>query len=276
MTPPPDSVTADVLNFREIDGVQFMAGKNLPGVIKPRHMHDFAFFNFLISGSADEYVEAGEQLQYVPFVIHFHPKNEIHTSIVGREGSIGFAVTPRSEDVALMRRKGVDVSSRFTLDEDGREVARRFCHAFQAPGGKAETWLMELYDELIQVTITSAQKRRRHVQPWLIAAKELMQETFREPLSLKEIAEQVGIHPVHLAQEFKKAYGQTVGEFMRRLRIEEAKHRLLLTDASIASISRVLGFYDHAHFVKVFRMSVGMTPSMFRQVGREGLTSESA
>ncbi|MBL8047563.1 MAG: helix-turn-helix domain-containing protein [Chthonomonas sp.] len=274
MTPPPDSVTADVLSYREVGGVQFMAGKNLPGVVKPRHSHEFAFFNFVISGSAEEIVEAGPTVLYRPFEIHFHPRHEIHTSIVGKEGNIGFAVTPRSNDLDRLRRKGVDVSSRFVMGDDGREVARHFCHAFEAPAGRAEVWLMELYEKLLDVTMASRSGPGISVQPWLIQAREIMQETFRDPKSLKEIATMVGIHPVHLAQEFKKNYAETVGEYMRRLRLEEAKYWLGSSELSIAAVSKKLGFYDHAHFVKVFRTESGMTPSMYRQLSREAPTSE--
>jgi AraC-like DNA-binding protein len=75
----------------------------------------------------------------------------------------------------------------------------------------------------------------------------------------------VDIHPVHLAQEFKRVYGTTVGQFSRSLRLEQARKLLAETREPISSIAVKTGFYDPAHFSRVFRSQFGLTPSEFRR-----------
>ena len=52
---------------------------------------------------------------------------------------------------------------------------------------------------------------------------------------------------------------------IRRVRLEEAKRLLVETDRSIADISRATGFGHQDLFSRVFRRSVGQTPTQFRR-----------
>ena len=68
----------------------------------------------------------------------------------------------------------------------------------------------------------AAQKHGGKVPPWLKQARELLHSNFSESMSLAGIAESVGVHPVYLAGEFRRRFGLTVGEYVRRLQIEYA------------------------------------------------------
>jgi AraC family transcriptional regulator len=84
-------------------------------------------------------------------------------------------------------------------------------------------------------------------------------------LTLAHVAAQVGVHPVHLATTFRRKYGVTVGEFVRRLRIEHACAELLKKDLPLTAIALQAGFADQSHFSKVFKSYVGTTPAKYRR-----------
>jgi AraC family transcriptional regulator len=82
------------------------------------------------------------------------------------------------------------------------------------------------------------------------------------------LAQSVGVHPVTLARAFRRAFGCTVGEYVRSLRIDRATHQLAQTELSLAEIALEAGFSDQSHFSNLFRRHTGFSPFRFRQVVR--------
>lgn len=107
---------------------------------------------------------------------------------------------------------------------------------------------------------------KKHQTPrWLCRAHEMVHERFRESLTLAEIAKAVGVHPVWLASAFHDAYRQTVGQMIRRLRVEYASGQLVSTERPLAEIALEAGFSDQSHFSNMFRRFVGVSPTQFRR-----------
>ena len=99
---------------------------------------------------------------------------------------------------------------------------------------------------------------------WLMQARDLLHERFNDSMNLDEIANIVRVHPTHLARSFKKHYHQTIGEYLRRLRLDWATRQLSETEDSIAEIASAAGFYDQSHFSHLFKQHTGFTPAEFR------------
>jgi len=102
------------------------------------------------------------------------------------------------------------------------------------------------------------------VPRWLTQAKDLLHAQFAKTTTHDHLANAVGVHPVHLASEFRKQFKCTIGEYVRRLRVEHASRELASSKASLVEIALSSGFADQSHFSKVFKRLAGMTPSQFR------------
>jgi AraC family transcriptional regulator len=100
---------------------------------------------------------------------------------------------------------------------------------------------------------------------WLRQARDLAHDSFRERLSLGEIAFNVGIHPNHLSRMFRAYYGETVGEFARRLRLDEAVRQIAATRLPIGEIAANAGYCDNAHFSRECRRVLGVSPLAVRR-----------
>lgn len=98
--------------------------------------------------------------------------------------------------------------------------------------------------------------------------RELLHTHFSESLTLAEIAGSVGIHPVHLARIFRRYHHCTIGEYVRKLRIESACHEISTTDCQLALIASRNGFYDQSHFSRAFKRMMGITPGQYRAAFR--------
>jgi AraC family transcriptional regulator len=99
---------------------------------------------------------------------------------------------------------------------------------------------------------------------WLRTVEDLLQAHFRERLDLREIARQVQLHPSHLARSFRARHGLTVGDYVRKLRLDWSCLQLTRTRTSVASIALQAGFSDQSHFGREFRRSFGVTPGQYR------------
>jgi AraC family transcriptional regulator len=103
---------------------------------------------------------------------------------------------------------------------------------------------------------------------WLRAAWDYVQDNALRPVTLKEIAGAVGRHEIHLAREFGRHYGVTIGACLRRLRTQHAARLLESTRASLTEIALESGFSSHAHLCREFKARVGATPSEYRAHAR--------
>ena len=73
---------------------------------------------------------------------------------------------------------------------------------------------------------------------------------------------------MHVSRVFRRCYGETLGDYIRRLRIKEARRRLEYGSDSIAQIAVDVGYHDESHFSKAFKKVVGTTPGLYRSVVR--------
>ena len=98
---------------------------------------------------------------------------------------------------------------------------------------------------------------------WLDEVTARLREEFQENHSLDELAQMAGVHAVHLARAFRKYHNCTVGDYVRRLRVEFASQQLTSTDTPLASIALLAGFADQSHLTRCFARQFGVTPGRY-------------
>lgn len=123
-------------------------------------------------------------------------------------------------------------------------------HAAEAEGGAA-------------VPMDGADVRR---QAHLVAlARDYVLLHLDRPLSLARIAADAGVSGEHLARVFRQSTGQTVFEYVRRMRLERAKTLLAGSGHNVGEVARLSGFESPAVFSRTFRRAVGVSPSEYRR-----------
>ncbi|HEU0246351.1 MAG TPA: AraC family transcriptional regulator [Gaiellaceae bacterium] len=111
----------------------------------------------------------------------------------------------------------------------------------------------------------AAEERVRPSPAWLRSAEELLRARIADCIGLSELADAVGVHPMHLARTFRARHGLSVGEYGRRLRVAWAASEIARHDTSLAMIAAQAGFADQSHFTRVFKHQVGTTPARYRE-----------
>ncbi|BBH22404.1 DNA-binding response regulator [Paenibacillus baekrokdamisoli] len=87
---------------------------------------------------------------------------------------------------------------------------------------------------------------------------------FAHRISLKEMAQKYYISPNYLSHLFKQEKGQSFINYLIQRRLEAAI-ALLEKDISLYEVGRLVGYDDYAHFSKLFKKHVGLSPFEYKQ-----------
>lgn len=84
-------------------------------------------------------------------------------------------------------------------------------------------------------------------------------------LCIKDLAQRAGLSESGFTRIFRAKIGISPLQYIKRVRVELACRLLLKTEDTVTSIAHECGFYDHAHFTRAFKSSMGMNPSEYRK-----------
>ncbi len=96
-----------------------------------------------------------------------------------------------------------------------------------------------------------------------------LRENYDRPIGLAEAAAAAGVSPGHLARQFRRATGTSVGESLARIRLEHACRLLAEGDLPVGAVAETSGFGGRHHFNAFFRARTGMTPGAYRARARD-------
>ena len=252
-----------------VAGVRLSESVSPPHLKTPKHSHQHACFCLVVSGASLQ-TYGLKSRERKPGTMLFYPPDESHLESFGKSGSQIFSMEIGPEWMQKLGEYST-LQNESRVFEGGllRWLANRLYREFHN-----SDFVTTLAIEGLALEILAEASRRKpevltHKPPrWLVQAKDLIHSEFSEDLSLGDIAVRVGVHPVYLASAFRKSYGFTVGEYVRKLRIEFAINELIFSDTPLAQIAVVAGFANQSHFSKVFKQRTGMTPGEYRSSSR--------
>lgn len=101
----------------------------------------------------------------------------------------------------------------------------------------------------------------------LQAAMDYINRLFYRDIELEDLSSVCGLSEEYFCRLFKKTYGLTAFSYIRNLRIQEAKKRLLLyKKQSLSQIAESVGYHSVNYFVTDFKRREKITPSEFRHI----------
>ena len=120
---------------------------------------------------------------------------------------------------------------------------------------------------LIDVARTAADvvgDLRRSGEPLLAEVFDVIEKRFAEPLSLRDVAHEVGMTPGHLTTVVGRRTGRTVQEWITERRMSEARRLLAQPDIPVSEVARRVGFGDAGYFTRLFGKQHGSSPRRWR------------
>ncbi len=84
-------------------------------------------------------------------------------------------------------------------------------------------------------------------------------------LTLKDLAKFLGYSEKYCSELFQIHLGEPFSLYLKRLRLEEAKHLLGIGQLPLAQVAQRLGFSDQFAFSHFFKRALGYSPKQFRK-----------
>ncbi len=136
---------------------------------------------------------------------------------------------------------------------------------------------LRIYNKLIDFLILVADESKNMVQISNSYKKNEYETMFRnvnkyislhynDDLTLENIADFAGFSKYHFSRLFKAYTGETVYQYINRIRIRNAENMLSDPDLNISEIACRCGFSNISAFIRMFKINNGCTPSEYRKL----------
>lgn len=177
------------------------------------------------------------------------------------------------------------VAVRFECDYKGRELDlisikdtkradEKFLKIFEIwnsekPGYRyaATALLYEIFADIQTESYKQSPEKERYEFQISSAIEYMRCNYFKQDLTIKQLADMSNISEVYFRKVFAKVFDTSPLKYINDLRISKAMAMLKSDNTPIKSIASDVGFSDPLYFSRVFKETVGMTPSEFREKG---------
>ena len=238
----------------------------------PKHSHERPSFSFVLNGGFTE--RYGNRIrQCEPSKVSYLPPGEMHSD---KFFNVGTRALHFEINLRWAHFDEFTSSMSSSTDSHGGITASLFYKLHQEfrtrPDGATplaiEGLILEIIASFLRNSTDETTKKARVKA--LERARDFLHANFAEQNNLAQIAALVGMRPTYLARVFRQRYGCTVGEYLRRLRIEFACRQLSNSEKPLTLIAQDAGFFDQSHFSRTFKLLMGQTPTAYRKLLRHG------
>jgi len=255
----PSFRSLDVGPFNVIEA-WFPAGLELP-----LHLHDRTTFAVMLDGSFDLRV-TGKTYVCEPSAVFTEPLGEKHGNRVGTKRAHVLVLQPDPSRCELFEPCSsiFDRVMHFSHAEV-HSLGWRLAYELRSSDSTSRLSIQGLGLEMLALASRIRQPRPDQPPAWMRRAVEMIRSSFLTDLNIEAVAREVGVHPTHLARSFRRYHRESIGAFVRRLRLGWAIGRLSASDDPIAQIALDAGFSDQSHFTRLFKRQAGVSPGRYRR-----------
>ena len=239
-----------------------------PGRSEGRHYHSRPGLIYIIAGDhwaahrlGGETCRAG--------TVRFLPAGEPHETYFPL-GSTCLQIEPLPPIVELAAVDGR------ALDAPGEvrdpRAARLGARLFRELVSGDDLSMLGIEDATLQLLRCDGCGDRSHERappPWVLHVADMLRAELQTRFALSAIASSVGRHPVQVSRAFRRHFGCTLSDYVRRARVARAQQLLRQGALSLSEIALECGFCDQSHFTTAFRRLTGVPPQRYRARSQE-------
>jgi AraC family transcriptional regulator len=236
-----------------------------------KHFHDRTVLGVTLAGEWDSIV-GSTRLANAPGMLHVEPAGDCHVNQFGSQGAHVVIIQPDQSDTLLQPFKSLLATAfQIRVGFPGLQIAERLRRELCRQDDLTPLAVESL---CLDMLVSTSRLQRIGDEPapaWLSRTVDYVRARFLERPSLRELGDVAGVSPGHFSREFRRLYGMSAAQYLRRLRLEWAAERLRKPDDPLAEIASAAGFADQSHFTRRFKRQFGVTPAAFRAASRTSI-----
>lgn len=227
------------------------------------HVHDFFEIEYIISGSGSCFID-GNKFDLLPGMIFFMSPVNTHQVFMKNAEYVNISFSENMCGAELLYELTLTDAAALRLDERARmlihSLSLELCGNLS--GGAYPSMLLDC----ILAKLIKCIGPKRLPTGASVSQKAIIYiiNHFRENISLSELASHMGLTPSYFSALFKKQTGTTFKEYVDRLRFENAKKLILMSDMTVQEICTESGFSCYENFIRRFKKRYGSSPYALR------------
>lgn len=235
------------------------------GLRQPVHAHEMTTVTMLLRGTLEE--RSRGQLELArPFSFVVKPAGCEHSDVF-HEDVTAIQILVQESEVAGLERWNASLG--IWRWQHGGPPCRSFLSlwaALKASDSPTSEPVQRRAIDALASTCPIGTAPRGASPAWLAIVREALDDERDRPPSVNQLAGAAGVHPVYLARQFRRWFGCSITEYLRRRRVASAARAISVGGESLGSASHRVGFADQAHMCRVFKGETGLTPLAFRRL----------
>jgi AraC family transcriptional regulator len=230
------------------------------------HYHENAYFTFILAGNV---VEGNKkEVYHCPAgSLLFHNWHDPHYNIKPKGFTRGFHIELKKHWFDGLELKQDRLEGSFAVpDPDVKFLLYRIFKESKVDDELTEIAVESLLLQTLNKMQANAAGLLRQLPLWVTKLKELLSDDPARKHTLAELSGILQIHPVHLSRDFSRYFNCTMGEYIRKLRVEKSFALLIDDNLSLTDIAFTCGFADQSHFLRCFKQFSGSNPLAYRKL----------
>lgn len=231
-----------------------------PLLTQEAHAHDHHQVSFVLCGELQEGGEGTRRtLEVLQPSLGIKPAGFKHVDSYGAQGALLLSLSIHRSNL-----EGVDLTDWQWRAIDPLDLGPKVLNTLRVVvEGRVPDPMEGMLDLLALAKGCSSLDSDHGLLPdWLIRARRALHDD--PSLSMQVVAQDCGVHPVHLSRFFSLRFGCTPTVYRANCRLSRALDLLLSGAITACEAAHEAGFSDQSHFNREMRRFTGLTPSRFQ------------
>ncbi|WP_109436087.1 AraC family transcriptional regulator [Aquimarina sp. AU119] len=253
-------------NYQTYDFNDFLVGTTkyeAPVETGVWHSHEKPVISFVLYGGNKEY-RKGKEIERLEGAINYYHAHELHKNIYTKFPSKHISL--EIDDTFLTKYEHTEESIELavTKNHDARFTFIKLLNEAEINDLQSYSSIEMLFLTFLENSLNS--KDDLLFPKWMLSIRDILNDRWNENISLKELSDNVNVHPTTISKNFRTYFQCTLGEYSRKLKIDRSLDLLKSKQHSLTEIAYICGFSDQSHFTRVFKSISGYLPKEYTKV----------
>lgn len=233
------------------------------------HFHDYFEIEYINSGDGVVFID-GKVYDLSTGLFYFLSPVNTHNIICKKLDLYHIGFSPMHCDNQLLSTLvSAPGPAFFSLPPEEQSYIRSLLHEMTIHTSNSVYCTMLLNTLLYKISILLSAKTESLNEFKLSAPREAILyiiSNFNKNITLKDVADHVGLVPAYFSVLFKEEIGVTFKSYLDSIRFDHARNLITHTDQSMKDVCHACGFTNYENFVRRFKQHFGYSPREYKKI----------